>query len=101
MIVTDVPASFTTGQVIRYLRERRGMSRPVLAGLVGYSSDWLKRIEAGQRGISLPALLKLARVLRVTDLSTFIDGDAPMPVSAWEGPQHPAAAVVRTIVGVT
>jgi transcriptional regulator with XRE-family HTH domain len=74
------------------------MSRPVLAGLVGYSSDWLKRIENGQRGISIPALLRLARVLRVDDLSTFIDGDVPMPVSAWEGPQHPAAAAIRDIV---
>lgn len=98
--MTDVPANFTTGEIIRHVRERRGMSRPVLAGLVGYSSDWLKRIEAGQRGISLPALLKIARVLRVSDLSTFIDGDAPMPVSAWEGPQHPAAVAVRNIVGV-
>lgn len=99
--MTDIPANFTTGEVIRHLRERHGMSRPVLAGLVGYSPAWLKRIEAGQRGISLPALLRIARVLRVTDLSTFLDGEAPMPVSAWEGPQHPAAVAVRKIVDVT
>ncbi|MGH3993314.1 MAG: helix-turn-helix domain-containing protein, partial [Pseudonocardiaceae bacterium] len=48
------------------------MGRPVLAGLVGYSADWLKRIEAGQRGVSIPALLRLARVLRVDDLSVLI-----------------------------
>jgi len=77
------------------------MSRAVLAGLVGYSSDWLKRIEAGQRGISLPALLRIARVLRVDDLSVLIDGDAPMPIAAWDGPRHPAAIAVRDIVGVT
>lgn len=99
--MTDVQADFTTGQIIRHLRERRGMSRPVLAGLVGYSADWLKRIEAGQRGISLPALLRIAQVLRVTDLSTFIDGGVPMPVSAWDGPSHPAALAVREIAGVT
>ena len=74
------------------------MSRPVLAGLVGYSSDWLKRIENGQRGVSIPALLRIARILRVDDLSVFIDGDVPIPVSAWEGPRHPAATAVRQIV---
>lgn len=57
-------------------------------------SDWLKRIENGQRGVSISALLRLARVLRVDDLSTFIDGDVPIPVSAWEGPRHPAATAV-------
>ena len=99
--MTDLPADFTTGQIIRHLRERRGMSRPVLAGLVGYSAEWLKRVEAGQRGISLPALIRIARILRVTDLSTFIDGGVPMPVSAWDGPAHPAAVAVREIVDVT
>lgn len=96
--MSDVPASLTTGEIIEYYRKKRGMSRPVLAGLVGYSSDWLKRIENGQRGISIPALLRLARVLRVDDLSTFIDGNVPIPVSAWDGPQHPAATAIRDIV---
>lgn len=101
-VVSDVPASLTTGEIIKHLRERRGMTRPVLAGLVGYSSDWLKRIEAGQRGIALPALLRIARVLRVDDLSTLIDGDVPMPVSAWaESATHPSVAVVRDLIGIT
>jgi transcriptional regulator with XRE-family HTH domain len=98
VVVIEQPASMTTGEIIRHLREQRGMSRPVLAGLVGYSSDWLKRIERGERGIALPALLRLAKVLRVDDLSALIDGDTPMPLSAWEGPHHPAAAVVDRIV---
>ena len=65
------------------------MSRPVLAGLVGYSADWLKRIELGQRGVSIPALVRLAHVLRVDDLSALIDGEVSIPVSAWDGPSHP------------
>jgi hypothetical protein len=77
------------------------MTRAVVANLVGYSSDWLKRIEAGQRGISVPALVRLARVLKVDDLSVLIDGDIPIPVSAWEGPTHPAAMAVREIVEVS
>jgi len=76
------------------------MSRPVLAGLVGYSADWLKRIELGQRGVSIPALVRLAHVLRVDDLSALIDGEMSIPVSAWDGPSHPAAAAVRTIVDI-
>jgi transcriptional regulator with XRE-family HTH domain len=96
----EMPAEFTTGERIRHLRERRGMTRVVLAGLVGYSADWLKRIEAGQRGVSIPALVRLARVLRVDDLSVLIDGEAEMPVSAWEGPYHPAGEAARKIAGV-
>src|SRR5215469_3338715 len=96
--VIEQPASLTTGEIIEHLRKKRGMSRPVLAGLVGYSPDWLKRIERGERGIALPALLRLAKVLRVDDLSVLIDGNVPMPVSAWEGPHHPAAAAVNEIV---
>lgn len=95
-----LPASFTTGERIRHLRERRGMTRPVLAGLVGgYSADWLKRIERGDRGVSVPALLRLARVLRIDDLAVLIDGDIPIPVSAWDGPPHAATEAVRAIVG--
>jgi transcriptional regulator with XRE-family HTH domain len=96
----EMPAEFTTGERIRHLRERRGMTRVVLANLVGYSADWLKRIEAGQRGVSIPALVRLAQVLRVDDLSVLIDGATEIPVSAWEGPQHPAAEAARKIAGV-
>jgi transcriptional regulator with XRE-family HTH domain len=96
----EMPAEFTTGERIRHLRERRGMTRVVLANLVGYSADWLKRIEAGQRGVSIPALVRLARVLRVDDLSVVIDGQVEIPVSAFEGPHHPAAEAARKIAGV-
>ncbi len=96
----EMPAEFTTGERIRHLRERRGMTRVVLANLVGYSADWLKRIEAGQRGVSIPALVRLARVLRVEDLSVLIDGEIEMPVSAWEGPHHPAGDAARKIAEV-
>jgi transcriptional regulator with XRE-family HTH domain len=98
--MVDLPARSTTGERIRHLRERRGMSRPVLAGLVGYSADWLKRIELGQRGVSIPALVRLAHVLRVDDLSALIDGEVSIPVSAWDGPSHPAAAAAREIAEV-
>ena len=96
----EMPAEFTTGEWIRHLCERRGMTRVVLANLVGYSADWLKRIEAGQRGVSIPALVWLARLLRVEDLSVLIDGEIEMPVSAWDGPHHPAGEAARKIAGL-
>jgi transcriptional regulator with XRE-family HTH domain len=96
----EMPAEFTTGERIRHLRERRGMTRVVLANLVGYSADWLKRIEAGQRGVSIPALVRLAQVLRVDDLSVLIDGEIEIPVSTWEGPHHPAGDAARKIAEV-
>jgi hypothetical protein len=37
-----------------------------LANRVGYSADWLKRIEAGQRGVSIPAPVRRRGSLRVS-----------------------------------
>jgi transcriptional regulator with XRE-family HTH domain len=74
----------TTGQRIRLRREARGMTRPVLAGLVGRSADWLKKIERGERQLnSLALLLQLAGALGVSDLAD-LTGTAPAPVSAWK-----------------
>ena len=38
----DDLAGKRTGERIQILRERKGLSRPVLAGLVGMSAGWLK-----------------------------------------------------------
>ena len=37
----DDLAGKRTGERIQILRERKGLSRPVLAGLVGMSASWL------------------------------------------------------------
>ncbi|MDF5757115.1 helix-turn-helix transcriptional regulator [Spongiactinospora sp. TRM90649] len=89
----------TLGQRIQYLRERRGMTREVLAGLVGKSESWLKAVEKGrlQQNPRLPILLQLAEALRVRDLSE-ITGDQSVPVRMFTGPGHPALAAVRAAV---
>ncbi len=46
-------------------------ARHELAGLVGYSSDWLAH-RGRAAGVSIPVLL------RVDDLSVLIDGDTPI-----------------------
>jgi transcriptional regulator with XRE-family HTH domain len=61
----DDLAGKRTGERIQILRERRGLSRPVLAGLVGMSASWLKSIERSTRlPPRLPLLVKLAEACR-------------------------------------
>jgi transcriptional regulator with XRE-family HTH domain len=88
--------ALTTGQRIQRLREARGMSRPVLAGLVGRSPDWLKKIESGNRQLTkLPLLVALARALSVTDVSLLTGDDTPRPVAAWDGEIHHVVPAIR------
>ncbi|MEV8633148.1 helix-turn-helix transcriptional regulator [Streptosporangium sp. NPDC051023] len=92
----------TVGQRVRRLRERRGMTREVLAGLVGKSESWLKAVESGrlQQNPRLPILLQLAEALQVRDLSE-LTGDRSMPVRMFTGPGHPALDSVRQAVNAT
>ncbi|MCP3817844.1 helix-turn-helix domain-containing protein [Streptomyces sp. A3M-1-3] len=73
----DIPNDLHTGERIRLLRESRGMSRQMLAGLCGRGPDWLKKIESGERDLRSHALLlRLAAALQLTDVSV-ITGRAP------------------------
>ena len=66
----DDLAGKSAGQRIRYFRDRAGMSRPVLGGLVGRGADWVKAVENGRLMTPrLPLLLRLAEVLGVDDLA--------------------------------
>ncbi|MDH6134678.1 transcriptional regulator with XRE-family HTH domain [Kitasatospora sp. MAA4] len=97
--MSELPEELTPGERIRVLRERRGMTRPVLAGLVGRSTDWLKKIESGERPITSHALLlKLASALHVTDLSALTGpAEAAQPVSTGRL-FHPASAAVWAVL---
>jgi transcriptional regulator with XRE-family HTH domain len=54
------------GERIAFYRRRRGYTQPVLAGLVGRGTDWLAKIERGERPPPrIDKLSELARVLRV------------------------------------
>lgn len=98
-MTADLPDELTTGERIRIARERRGMSRPVLAGLVGRSPDWLKKIENGDREIrSLPMLIRLAQTLRVDDLAMLTGVATPLPVADWGKLSHPAVPALRDAV---
>jgi len=93
-----------TGERIQILRERRGLTRPVLAGLVGMSAGWLKGIERGTRlPPQLPLLVKLAEALAVGDVAvlagTDMDlGGAPVPVGSFARVPHNAVPAIREAV---
>ncbi|EDY49892.1 transcriptional regulator [Streptomyces clavuligerus] len=86
----------TTGERIRLLRERRGMSRPVLAGLVGKLPDWLKKIETGVREIrSITHLVQLANALRVSDVARLTGADLAIPADAVGKLSHACVPGIR------
>ncbi|WP_171164534.1 helix-turn-helix domain-containing protein [Streptomyces sp. I05A-00742] len=94
--MTDLPAELTTGERIRILRERRGLSRPVLAGLVGRSSDWLKKIENGERELrSITHLVRLAQALHVSDVATLTGDELAIPADAVGKLSHASVTPIR------
>lgn len=97
----DELAGKPVGERIQAYRERRGMSRPVLAGLVGRSPDWLKKVE---RGHLLPPrlemLVKLADALGLHDV-TALTGDQAVTVSAVRREGHEAVPAIREAIEET
>ncbi|GAA1403810.1 hypothetical protein GCM10009639_49160 [Kitasatospora putterlickiae] len=97
--MSELPEELSTGERIRVLRERRGMTRPVLAGLVGRSTDWLKKIESGVRPLSSHSLLlKVALALHVSDLAVITGpSETAQPVNTGRL-FHPASAAVWAVL---
>jgi transcriptional regulator with XRE-family HTH domain len=91
-------AALSFGQRLKIQRTRRGMTRDILAGLVGKSASWVKAVETGRlQTPKLAMLLRLAEALRVRDLAQ-LTGDQSMPISLFTGPGHPRLSQVRTAV---
>ncbi|MFE4647763.1 helix-turn-helix domain-containing protein [Streptomyces sp. NPDC056707] len=86
------------GQRMQILRTKRGMSRPVVAGLLGMSPSWVKQVERGEIGMpKLPIVLRIAELLRVRDLSD-LTGDQSAAVDLFIGPGHSRLPAVRDAV---
>jgi transcriptional regulator with XRE-family HTH domain len=101
----DDLAGKRTGERIQILRERKGLTRPVLAGLVGMSASWLKGIEQGRRlPPRLPVLVKLAEALGTGDVAVLagidmdIGGSASIPVASFARIPHEAVPAIREAV---
>lgn len=84
------------GKRIQFFRERAGMSRPLLADLVGRSAEWLKAVENGRlQAPRLPMLLRLAQALELDDLAELTGNGHAVPVNVYAGERHKALAEVQ------
>ncbi|MEU0667201.1 helix-turn-helix domain-containing protein [Streptomyces lavendulocolor] len=87
--------ALTFGQRVRRARERAGLTRPVVAGLVGRSSDWVKGIENGTIGMPrLPMLLHLAQVLGVDDVAD-LTGEERIASSTYAKTAHADLPMIK------
>ncbi|TVL92261.1 helix-turn-helix transcriptional regulator [Streptomyces sp. SAJ15] len=95
---TDIASddsTLTFGQRVRRARERNGLTRPVVGGLVGRSAEWVKAIENGRLNTPrLPLLLRLADVLGVADLAE-LTGDERVSAASYTKAAHSALPAVR------
>ncbi|MBF9068992.1 helix-turn-helix domain-containing protein [Streptacidiphilus fuscans] len=86
------------GQRMQLLRTRRGMTREVLAGLLGKSPSWVKQIENGRLQMPrLDTVLAIAEALRVRDLSD-LTGGRKLDAGMFIGPGHPRLPAVAEAV---
>lgn len=84
------------GERIKWHRQRVGMTRAVLGGLVGRTAEWVKAVETGRlQAPRLPMLLRLARALDVADLSDLTGDGVGVPVQVFAGERHAALAAVQ------
>ncbi|MFF9018438.1 helix-turn-helix domain-containing protein [Streptomyces sp. NPDC014870] len=86
------------GQRMQMLRERRGMTRQELAGLLGETQHWVKNLESGRtQAPSVETVYRIAETLRVRDLAD-LTGRPDMQFDLFIGPGHPRLAAVREAV---
>lgn len=89
--------SLAFGQHMQLLRTRRGMTRDVLAGLLGRSASWVKQVENGtMRTPNLETVLAVAEALRVRDLADLAGGQHA--ASLFVGAAHPRLDAVAAAV---
>ncbi|SFT08555.1 helix-turn-helix domain-containing protein [Saccharopolyspora flava] len=98
--MTDELAGKSIGERIQIIRERRGKSRPVVAGLVGRSAEWLKAVEKGRlQPPRWDKLVQLADALGVHDLSE-LTGDKP-PTAILARGTHEVVPAMREAIEET
>lgn len=95
MPVDDTATPLTFGARVRQYRERAGMTRAVLGGLVGRSAEWVKSIECGRTQMPrLALLLRLADILSVRDLAS-LTGNERLAAATYTKGSHDALPAVR------
>lgn len=92
-------AGLTFGERLKLHRERAGMSRPVLGGLVGRSAEWVKGLENNRLKMPrMPMLIHLAEALGVENLADLTGGQEPMRVRQFVIGEHPAVPAISDAV---
>ncbi|MFC4560397.1 multiprotein-bridging factor 1 family protein [Nocardiopsis mangrovi] len=92
----ELPPELTTGERIRIIRERRGLTRKVLAGLVGRSEDWLKKIENGDRELrSITHFVRLAHALHVPNVAVLTGDELSIPTNPVGKLSHASVPNIR------
>ncbi|GHH69240.1 hypothetical protein GCM10018793_01390 [Streptomyces sulfonofaciens] len=85
------------GQRLKLLRQRKGMTRNQLGGLLGHTGSWVKSVESGRlQTPKLDVVLRIAEVLRVSNLADLTGND--VPVDLFSGPGHPRLSKVKAAV---
>lgn len=93
---TGAPAEPSVGERIQRERERAGMSRAVLGGLVGRSAEWIKAVEKGRLHTPrLQMLIEIAGALGLDDVATLTGNGGSVPVSVYAGVRHSALSQVQ------
>ena len=92
----------TTGQIIKMLREERGMTQETLAELMGYShKSSINKIEMGKADLPQSKLIEFARILGVTPCELL--GYEPTPATEeqkrlWDEKFNANAALKNEVV---
>lgn len=98
----DELAGKPIGRRIQVIRERRGMSHPVVAGLIGRTPDWLKKIETGVRQPPrLDMLIRLAEVLGVQDITDLTGDRSEVTIGMLRRESHDAVPAIREAIEET
>ncbi|WP_048876399.1 helix-turn-helix domain-containing protein [Saccharomonospora saliphila] len=98
-VQVDELAGKSVGARIQAHRERRGMSRPVLAGLVGRSADWLKKVEKGHLlPPRLSMLVRIAEALGLPGVAELVGDQSTLVDAARRVEGHDAVPAIRAAV---
>ncbi|MFI6346969.1 helix-turn-helix domain-containing protein [Streptomyces sp. NPDC050560] len=82
---------------MQILRQRRGITRTQLGGLLGLTASWVKGVETGRlQTPKLNMVLRIAEVLRVRNLADLTGHD--VAVDLFTGPGHPRLPAVGAAV---
>ncbi len=53
-------------QRIKQLRQERGFTQEELSDLLGVNTSYITQVEAGQQGVSLPMVYRLAKIFHLS-----------------------------------